>query len=158
MVVHVFTLMPPNNLLGQLAFLYDGSGRRSPSPTPEPTWNNFSLDGINALSPASVNTVISAGTLVMDLSELLQTIADRQSLRNAEICSVEQYYTWTGTVWHRFLILELNREERKAIWVRLDRHRGGGLKDLWAGTAPAHDEVHFCRCVLGRRLDPSSSY
>lgn len=88
-----------------------------------------------------MNTLLSAGTLVLDLRDLCVTIHERRSLRHAEIRCVEQYRVFTGTVIHRFLVLELHRAGRKPIWMRLDRFRGGGWVKSLVGGAPARDEV-----------------
>ena len=63
----------------------------------------------------------------------------------ADIVSTEGYSKWTGTVVHRFLVLELCRVGRKPIWLRIDRQRAqdvNALRFLAArATTPANDTV-----------------
>jgi len=61
----------------------------------------------------------------------------------AKILSTECYTESIVGVVHRFLILELHREGRKSIWLRLDRRSGRSMLRLFraAGTAPAKDIV-----------------
>jgi hypothetical protein len=94
-------------------------------------------------STPSVNTVIFCGAWNMLVSELCDVIKQHRSLRQAEILSTECYTESTGRVIHRFLILELRREGRKDIWLRLDRRPGSSIPQLLltAGTAPAKDTV-----------------
>ena len=50
-------------------------------------------------------------------------IREHRSLQKAEILSTETYCKMNGAVPHRFLLLELRREGRKDLWLRLDRRR-----------------------------------
>jgi hypothetical protein len=96
---------------------------------------------------ATVTTVVSHGVLQLDLSELCDLIAVRSSLSRAEIVSAECYVQRIGLFSHRFLVLHLQREGRKDIYLRIDRRaaRDVSLTELvWAsGQTHAQDEVHI---------------
>lgn len=81
-------------------------------------------------------------------------------MQQAEILAAEGYKEWTGTVMHRFLVLELHRFNRKPIWLRVDRRRArdvSAFRFLAArGTTPANDTVrHSPGWILlsAQRLD-----
>jgi len=79
----------------------------------------------------------------MSVSEFCDVVKEHQSLRQAEIMSTECYTESIRGVIHRFLILELHREGRMEIWLRLDRRAGRTILQLLrtVGTAPAKDVV-----------------
>lgn len=100
----------------------------------------------------SVFTVTSAGSVVpelgilhLSLHDLCMYISNHRCLRKATILSTQCYYHNAGVVIHRFLLLELHRENRKNIWVRLDRRRGEGVSlfsfMLTSGVTKANDTV-----------------
>lgn len=101
------------------------------------------------LSLASVSTVSTAipkyGVIDLSLRDVCRYIDDHKSLRTAEIVSTECYSDKGGAVTHRFLILELQREGRKDVWLRLDRQRGENVSVLRflavSGVTKANDRV-----------------
>jgi hypothetical protein len=106
--------------------------------------NTFSLS-VAASSSLSVDTVVPQGILMMSLGDLCSTIEKHRSLQKAEISMTEAYTQLLGAVRHRFLVLELHREGRKKIWLRLDRRAGRSTFGLLraGGSVPAHDVVSF---------------
>lgn len=88
---------------------------------------------------------------------LSRLIDDFPALRNAEIASSE---CWTAPirfgVLHRFLVLELRREGRKSIWLRLERTRFKGdsaMKFIWQGGQTRANDIVSDRSKLQR--DPT---
>jgi hypothetical protein len=79
----------------------------------------------------------------MLVSQLCDVVKQHRSLMQAEILSTECYTESSRGVVHRFLILELRREGRKDIWLRLDRRPGSSISQLVlnAGTVRAKDTV-----------------
>lgn len=84
------------------------------------------------------------------LSHLCSLIGSYSALQNARIISAECHTESIALkIVHRFLILELMREGKKNIWIRLDRRRAkilGTLRFLRNhATTPANDTVsrHF---------------
>lgn len=79
------------------------------------------------------------------LVELLEVIRRHRSLQDARIVCAEAYKQWNGRVMHRFIILELEREGREQIWLRIERGRekGQSLLNFLArrATARADDQV-----------------
>jgi len=61
--------------------------------------------------PVAPNTITIKG--------LVKLIDEYDSLQSGEIISSEGYREHTPT--HRFLVLELQRDQKKSIWVRLER-------------------------------------
>ena len=94
-------------------------------------------------STPSINTVIFCGVWNMSVPQLCDVIKQHRSLKRAEILSTQCYTEFNGRVFHRFLILELHREGRKDIWLRLDRRPGRSTWQLLraVGKAPAKDTV-----------------
>lgn len=91
------------------------------------------------------------------LSQLCSLIGSYTVLQNAKIVSAECYcQSIVLRVVHRFLILELEREGKKNIWIRLDRKRAridGTLKFLRdRGTTRANDTVSWPPFILLHRL------
>ena len=68
-----------------------------------------------------------------------------KSLQKALIVSTECYAEKTAVVTHRFIIMELQREGRKDIWLRLDRLRQRNISTLnflaASGTSLSNDTV-----------------
>lgn len=60
----------------------------------------------------------------LSLADVCIHIDAHPSLRAAEIVSTECYALRAGAVTHRFVVLELRRQGRKDVWLRLDRRRG----------------------------------
>lgn len=85
------------------------------------------------------------GTLSFSLQDVGAYISSHPSLSRALILATECYAVRSGAVTHRFLVLELSRPERKAVWMRLDRFRAesvGILKFFSAsGVTKANDRV-----------------
>ena len=96
-----------------------------------------------SFSSPSINTVVLCGVWNMSVSQLCDVVKQHRSLRRAEILSIQCYTEFNGRVVHRFLILELHREGRKGIWLRLDRRHGWSTWQLLCavGKAPAKDTV-----------------
>ena len=85
------------------------------------------------------------GVLDLSVSELCQLIQQRASLQHAIITRTEGYAEHLGAVVHRFLVLELKREDKKPIFLRLDRRRGEGVSPMSlisaSGVTSANDTV-----------------
>ena len=99
-------------------------------------------------SISSIATVVPAfGKIVLGLAELCGYIDRQPSLQEATIIATELYSEVGVTYNHRFLILELQRSGRKAIYLRLDRLRGKTTPTLRLvrnlGKTEANDEVHY---------------
>lgn len=73
-------------------------------------------------SVESIASVLKAGALPMPLWLFCKYIAEHKSLSNATIISASSYNERVHLVIkHRFLLLNLRREGRKDVWLRLDR-------------------------------------
>jgi hypothetical protein len=114
-----------------------------------------------SLSPTptllSVDTVLpSFDVLPLPLSQLCELVDCHRSLQRAETISSEAYTERIGAVIHRFLVLELRREGKKPIWLRLERTRSksvGVVEFLLArGSTPANDIVSDDDVVNGTVL------
>ncbi|KAF8309238.1 hypothetical protein DL93DRAFT_2231111 [Clavulina sp. PMI_390] len=85
------------------------------------------------------------GVMKLSLEDLCEYIRLHRTLQVASIVKSECYFEVAGPVLHRFLILELRREGRKVIWLRLDRRRGEKIsliKFLSAsGVTKANDQA-----------------
>lgn len=85
------------------------------------------------------------GKIDLTLSEFCDYIEDHSSLQRAKIVATECYSENAGAVTHRFLVLELRRENRKDVYLRLDRRRAEGtslFKFITAsGSTKANDRV-----------------
>lgn len=81
----------------------------------------------------------------ISLLDLLDVINRHRSLQSASIVRANVYKKFNGRVQHRFIILELEREGRQKIYLRIDRQRdeSRGLLDFVArgGKASANDRV-----------------
>jgi len=64
------------------------------------------------------------GITHLSLSELCHLIQERRSLQRTIITMTEGYSERSRTVVHRFLVLQLEREGKEPIWLRLDRRLG----------------------------------
>lgn len=104
-------------------------------------------------SRISLATVASTDTFLnhsadprIPLRELLDVISRHRSLQHAQIVRADAYQGFNGQVIHRFIILELERDGRQKIWLRIDRGRekGSVRKFLAEGaTSLAADRVSF---------------
>lgn len=107
---------------------------------------------VSLVSVASTDTFLSRDPNQLDptisLSSLLEVIARHRSLQDARIIRADSYQKFNGRVVHRFIILELERDERQTIWLRIDRRRdeSKGILDFVANgaTAPSDDRVSVC--------------
>lgn len=97
----------------------------------------FSTDSFLSPYPNQVDPTIS-------LRILLDVIKRHRSLQDARIVRVDSYRN-SGPAQHRFIVLQLEREERQQIWLRIDRRRDKTRSLLNfainAGTSPANDRV-----------------
>jgi hypothetical protein len=107
----------------------------------------------------SIETVLpSFDVLLLPLSQLCELVDSHHSLQRAETISSEAYTERVGAVIHRFLIMEIRREGKKPIWLRLERTRSrsvGVVEFLRAGAStPANDVVcgdaviHFAALLM----------
>lgn len=66
----------------------------------------------------------------------------------------EGYAERSGVILHRFLVLELKREDKKPIYLRLDRRLGEGVSRMTllraSGVTSANDTVRRIRTALLR--------
>ena len=87
-----------------------------PSPTPSTlTLDSLPLPEVVKLTLTGLRSMINA----------------HRSLESAEIVRVQVWKEQTGSLVHRFVLLELCRPRRKTIWLRLDRRRRGpGFRNL----------------------------
>lgn len=121
------------------------------------------MSRVSLASVASTDTFLSRDPNQLDptisLSLLLDVIARHRSLQDARIIRADSYQKFNGRVVHRFIILELERDERQKIWLRIDRRRdeSTGLLSFVANraTAPSDDRVsvsaYSCLCSVTER-------
>ncbi|KAF8308163.1 hypothetical protein DL93DRAFT_2159211 [Clavulina sp. PMI_390] len=85
------------------------------------------------------------GVINFSLADLCKYIDIHRSLQIAAIITSECYFEAAGPVLHRFLLLELRREGRKIIWLRLDRRRGENVSLIkflsTSGVTKANDQA-----------------
>lgn len=94
-------------------------------PTANPTSTN-PIAGLSAVfSSTTVNTLLpQGGGYGGSLSLLCQLVDTYTTLQHAIIVCAECYtQNIAAQIVHRFLVLELRRDGKKTIWVRLDRRR-----------------------------------
>lgn len=94
----------------------------------------------------STGTALSTvGVLSLSLAQLCEFIDTHRSLQRARIMSTSCYSERPLLVTHRFLVLKIERNSKKSIWVRFDRRpsRSSGLRGLvlGGGRTPANDTV-----------------
>lgn len=81
----------------------------------------------------------------LELDELVALIRSHTSLQRAAILSTEGYKQRRNTILHRFLVLELRRQDRSPIWLRIDRRMHPETRMvsflLASGKSPAYDTV-----------------
>lgn len=100
----------------------------------------------STFSASSVSTAVpTRGIVELSLVDVCDHIDEHPSLRAAEIISTECYAVQASAVMHRFIVLELRRQGRKDVWLRLDRRRGEKISLLQflaaSGTTQANDRV-----------------
>lgn len=104
---------------------------------------------LSVSTTSSLSTVSTAvpkyGVIDLSLADVCNYIDDHRSLQTAEIVSTECYSQPAGAVTHRFIILELRRQGRKDVWLRLDRRRGENVSLFRflavSGITKANDRV-----------------
>lgn len=109
---------------------------------------------ISILSIFSRDTFLSSNSDRVDQTISLRTLLDvikrHRSLQEARIIQVDSYRNY-GPAHHRFIVLQLEREGREQIWLRIDRRRDKRRSVLNftidAGTSPANDRVSRCRHI-----------
>lgn len=107
-------------------------------------------------STFSTSTVIPAGGggYGIPLDHLCRLITSYPSLQDADIVASECYTKRIApTVVHRYLVLELRREGKKTVWIRLDRTRfkaGGAMRFVRSGAqTKANDVVSYITSHIG---------
>ena len=106
-------------------------------------------------STLSTETVVPRlGVLHQSIHELCEFIQRQRSLQQAIITMTEGYAERLGAIVHRFLVLELKREDKKPIYLRLDRRLGKGVPTIsllrTSGVTSANDTVGSVITVLWR--------
>lgn len=113
----------------------------------------------------STDTFLSNGPKhTLKFNALCDVIHRHRSLQHARIISAEGYKTTNGVVVHRYLVLELERDGRQPIWLRIDRRIAENENPIrflvTGGRSSANDEVcfpsfimpHIEKLVLGQIL------
>lgn len=109
----------PTSMLGALRPRSSGDSLRMDSRPLVRTLSRISLT-----STLSTDTFLEHGPdPTMPLRDLLNVIERHRSLQHARIVCAQSYQHFNGRVTHRFIILELEREGRQQIWLRIDRGR-----------------------------------
>ncbi|KAF8300171.1 hypothetical protein DL93DRAFT_2188818 [Clavulina sp. PMI_390] len=80
-----------------------------------------------------------------DLEHVSHCVDESPSLSEASILSIEGYRQRAGVVVHRFVVIELAREEQHNVWLRLDRRLERGISS-WnlikaSGATKANDRA-----------------
>lgn len=96
----------------------------------------------------STDTFLSDGpNHIFKFDALCDMIHRHRSLQHAGITSAESYRVFNGRVMPRYLVLELERDGRQRIWLRIDlRMAENESKISFAikgGRSSANDEVSF---------------
>lgn len=105
----------------------------------------FSTDSFLHQDPYQVDPTISLRTL-------LDVIKRHRSLQDARIVQIDSYRN-SGSAQHRFIILQLEREGRQQIWLRVDQQRDKRqsllIFAIRAGKSSANDRVsrHIDSCA-----------
>lgn len=86
----------------------------------------------------------------MPLLRFCDAVADDSELQLAEVVSTAVYTENKRSVTHRFVLLQLRRDGRENIWLRLDRRSGATPLRLVSGlgSVPAHDTVRQCTIYM----------
>lgn len=102
---------------------------------------------ISLATAASTDTFLNhSADPRIPLRDLLDIINRHRSLQHAQIVRADSYQGFNGQVIHRFIILELERDGRQKIWLRIDRGRKrGSVRKFFAqgATSLAADQVSF---------------
>lgn len=108
---------------------------------------------ISLASGFSTDTFLSRDLNQLDptipLSSLLDVISRHRSLQHARIVQADSYHKFNGRVVHRFIVLELERDDRQTIWLRIDRRRDEslGLLSFVANRAKAQSDDRVSDCL-----------
>ena len=91
----------------------------------------------------------------MSTLEFCDTVQRSRSLKSAKIMSIKGYLQMLGIIPHRFLVIHLQRDERKDAWLRLDRRtdRSVGTTRLivQGGVTESNDTVRSLGGVFSIR-------
>lgn len=115
-----------------------------------------------SLSLVSNSTAVpDFGKIDFSVDNLCKYINAHPSLQRAEIVATE-CYVGKGLVKHRFLVLELRRQGRKDMFLRLDRRRERGVSMTQfislSGTTGANDLVRQDPCIVEKVLAEIGSF
>lgn len=151
--------------LEDLETMYQSEGATDRSLTRVATTISFKSIA-SARSFCSFKTTYSAATVIpsgaggygVPLEHLCRLITSYPSLQHAEIfaseCYTKQIVSFLGfSIVHRYLVLELRREGKKTLWVRLDRtpDRAIGVLSMmrFRGNTKANDVVSMlCTYII----------
>lgn len=142
-------LPPPDQnteLLGQLSSIYGPSFSPSASPL------SRTMSRLSLVTKVSKDTFLNRDPALADptipLHILLDVIKRHRSLQEARIVQADSYRN-SGPAQHRFIVLQLERDGRDQIWLRIDRRRDRKRSLLNfainGGTTPANDRVSYLR-------------
>ena len=109
--------------------------------------------GESSASLLSIETVVGLAETPIErsLEHLCTFIDDHRSMRGAEIVNSRTYVERKIIAPHRCVVLELHKEGRKNIWLRLERKpTTRAALVLGMGKTPANDVVNMTRIVSGR--------
>ena len=134
-------------------FTENGELLLPPSPS-TPSWVSRNLSLTSLGSSLSTDTFLTRGlNHTLNLTELCDVINRHRSLQNASIVSAEGYCRSIGRtrIVHRFIVLELERDGRQRIWLRIDRQRGRENPIMFIAriaTSPANDQVNSYKLTI----------
>ena len=146
-------LLPPT-ASPRLTSIKWARSRPSPSTPSKPGWVSRNVSLTSLRSSLSTDTFLNHGSNhTINLTELCDAINRHRSLQNASIVSAEGYCRSIGRtgIVHRFIVLELERDGRQRIWLRIDRQRGRVSPITFIariGTSPANDQVNFYNSTI----------
>lgn len=118
------------------------------SSSPSASLLSRTLSRVSLISAITTDTFLNRDTTREDptipLRTLLDIIKRHRSLQDARIVQVDSYRR-PKLPRHRFTVMQLEREGRDQIWLRIDRRRDKRRSFLNfainAGTSPANDRV-----------------
>lgn len=110
------------------------------------------MSRLSLATKVSKDTFLNRDPALVDptipLHILLDVIKRHRSLQEARIVQADSYRS-SGPAQHRFIVLQLEREAREQIWLRIDRQRDMKRSllnfALNVGTTPANDRVSYSR-------------
>lgn len=118
-----------------------------------------SAENLRAFGRATIETASSHWSvsdvqgMTMELGRLRELIEKHSSLQHVQIVETQGYKQKRNGILHRFLILELQRQDKPSVWLRLDRRMHPNTSRiafiLASGESPANDSV---RQVSGNPL------